>query len=77
MEGDKSHAVAFLKELSQGQRLGRFVQVLRLQSICYDYSFKPNFLEGLRHTISLSRNKNIGKLMLAAVSQMQALQEFQ
>ncbi|KAK0220772.1 hypothetical protein EDD85DRAFT_863433 [Armillaria nabsnona] len=76
MEKNKSHAIAFLKELSQGQRLGRFVQVLRLHSISYDYSSKPNFLEGLRYTISLSRNKDIGKLMLAAVSQMQGLQEF-
>ncbi len=77
MERDKSHAIHFLKELSQGWRLARFIRALYFRTL--PAGSKSNF-KGLRDVLeSLWKNRDtfygtIGKLILAAVPQMDALE---
>ncbi|KAK0214314.1 hypothetical protein IW262DRAFT_1405550 [Armillaria fumosa] len=77
MESDRSHAICFLNELSQGRRLARFIRALYFRTFPADS--KSNF-KGLRNVLhSLWKNGDtfdgtIGKLILAAVPQMDALE---
>ncbi len=79
MEKEKSHTIHFLKELSQGRRLGRFIRALYFCTSSGDH--KSN-LSGFWVALSLLKNgetffETISKLILAAVLQMHALKEFQ
>ncbi|KAK0421671.1 hypothetical protein EV421DRAFT_1873783 [Armillaria borealis] len=77
IEMHKSRAIRFLKELSHGRRLARFVRSLYF--ITSNGTDKPKF--SLRDALSLLKNKEtfferVGKLILAAVPHMQGLQQF-
>ncbi|KAK0200126.1 hypothetical protein DFS33DRAFT_1359108 [Desarmillaria ectypa] len=78
MERDKSHTIRFLNELSRGRRLGRFIRSLYFCTS--SASYKSNFGR-LQDALSFFKNTEtffarVGKLILAAVTEMQALQEF-
>ncbi|KAK0220783.1 hypothetical protein EDD85DRAFT_274763 [Armillaria nabsnona] len=77
IEMHKYRAIRFLKELSQGRRLSRFVRSLYF--VTSNGIDKPKF--SLRDAFLLWKNKEpffekVGKLILAAVLQMRGLQEF-
>ncbi|KAK0439510.1 uncharacterized protein EV420DRAFT_1583609 [Desarmillaria tabescens] len=74
----RSRTIRFLKELSQGRRLARFIRSLYFLTSSGNY--KPKF-SGIRDAISLLKNKEtfferVGRLILAAVLQMQGVREF-
>ncbi|KAK0184402.1 hypothetical protein F5146DRAFT_1075482 [Armillaria mellea] len=79
MEKEKADSIYFLKELSQGRRLGRFIRALYFRT---SSSGNKSNLSGFWEAISLLKNgetffETIAKIILAAVPQMQALKEFQ
>ncbi|KAG7441887.1 uncharacterized protein BT62DRAFT_468654 [Guyanagaster necrorhizus] len=71
IETHKSHTIRFLKELSQGRRLARFIRSLYF--LTSSGTYKPKF-SGIWGAKTFSQR--VGRLILAAVLQMQGLQEF-
>ncbi|PBK68106.1 hypothetical protein ARMSODRAFT_1085714 [Armillaria solidipes] len=75
MEKEKSHAIHFLKELSQGRQLGRFIRALYFRTSSGGHkSNLSGFWDVLKNGETFF--ETISKLILAAVPQMQALKEF-
>ncbi|PBK68107.1 hypothetical protein ARMSODRAFT_1085715 [Armillaria solidipes] len=78
IESNRSKATAFLKELSRGRQLARFVRVIHFQSFMMHN--KPNLTQ-LWGAISLFKKeptfyRTVCNLLLAAVPLMQSLERF-
>ncbi|KAK0184411.1 hypothetical protein F5146DRAFT_1075498 [Armillaria mellea] len=77
MEEDKSHAIHFLNELSQGRRLARFIRALYFRILPSNSGSNSKGLQNVLESLSKNRDtfyRTIGKLVLAAVAQMDALE---
>ncbi|KAK0432369.1 hypothetical protein EV421DRAFT_1849202 [Armillaria borealis] len=77
MARDKSHAIHFLNELSKGRQLARFIRALYFRTLPAD---SESNVKGLRGVLSLFKKRDtfygtIGKLILAAVPQMETLEK--